>query len=157
MIQMTKVTLTVTTSSNTNRIVYRHRFLQPYSPERSPVCASFSCGSSILKPRDLQLRITIIVTFTFLTSYLRKIKIHLKQRPDLGAVRVQMYSPITSLGVFVQWYFCILSLVSVFQNYNGTIIKRKLTLTFFILPIVQIINPKSLCVCKEGNALYYIN
>lgn len=99
MIQMTKVTLTVTTRINTNRIVYRHRFLQPYSPERSPVCASFSCGSSILKTRELQLRITIIVTFAFLTKYLRKSKIHLKQRPDLGAVRVQMYNAVTSLGV----------------------------------------------------------
>lgn len=113
MIQMTKVTLTVTTSSNTNRIVYRHRFLQPYSPERSPVCAPFFCGSSILKTRELQLRITIIVTIAFLTNYFRKSKIHLKQRPDLGVVRVQVYNPITSLGVFLQWYFCILSLVCV--------------------------------------------
>lgn len=114
MIQMIKVTLTVTTRSNTNRMVYRHRFLQPYSPERSPVCASFSCVTSILKKRELQLRITIIVTIAFLTKYLRKSKIHLKQRPDLVAVRVQMYNPITSLGVFVQLYFCILSLVCVF-------------------------------------------
>lgn len=75
MIQMTNVTLTVTTSSNTNSIVYRHRFLQPYSPERSPDCASFSCGSSILQTRELQLSTTIIiVTIVFLANYSRKSK-----------------------------------------------------------------------------------
>lgn len=74
MIQMTNVTLTVTTRSSTNSIVYRHRFLQPYSPERSPDCASFSCGSSILQTRELQLRTTIIVTIVFLTNYFRKSK-----------------------------------------------------------------------------------